>query len=391
MLSDLVFELAAIGISVTVITGRYSYEDPSVTFSAKKSIDGVAIIRVNTTNFGRANLFGRSLDYLTFYISAFFCAVKHTSSRTLLVAKTDPPLLSVPMYVASRIKGGRFVTWLQDLFPEVAAELGVPIGSGLVGRTIKLIRNWSLRNADKNIAIGRRMKSLLIENAVEANRIVEIHNWADETQIVPINKNQNELSQQWGFITDTFVVGYSGNLGRAHDIETLLGAAKILNDHDRVKFLFIGGGKLRSELDEKASAFNLNNIVCKPYQPRNLLPKSLAVPDIHWISLQPDLEGTIVPSKFYGAAAAGRPIFFIGDVKGEIARLISEFDCGETFALGESQRLADTIIEYAGNEQRLKQSSKNARNMIEDKFSRQAAFTKWQQAIDDVMHRIEES
>lgn len=39
-----------------------------------------------------------------------------------------------------------------------------------------------------------------------------------------------------------------------------------------------------------------------------MLKYSLGVADVHWISLKPELEGLIVPSKFYGVAAAGKQL-----------------------------------------------------------------------------------
>jgi hypothetical protein len=54
----------------------------------------------------------------------------------------------------------------------------------------------------------------------------------------------------------------------------------------------------------------------------------LAVADVHWLSLNPKLEGLIVPSKFYGIAAAGKPTIIIGDKNGEIARLVQRRGCG---------------------------------------------------------------
>src|SRR3954453_3798908 len=78
----------------------------------------------------------------------------------------------------------------------------------------------------------------------------------------------------------------------------------------------------------------------RPYQERALLKYSLSVPDLHWISLKPSLEGLIVPSKFYGIAAAGRPIIAITAQNGEIARLVREHNCGLIIAPGQVDTLA---------------------------------------------------
>jgi glycosyl transferase family 1 len=119
------------------------------------------------------------------------------------------------------------------------------------------------------------------------------------------------------------VVGYSGNLGRAHEFDTILAAAMQLKNHPRIAFVCIGGGHSFDDLAhcvEKAGIGHLFRFF--PYQDRSLLKYALGAADVHWISLKPQLEGLIVPSKFYGIAAAGRPIIAIAAKDGEIARLI---------------------------------------------------------------------
>lgn len=121
------------------------------------------------------------------------------------------------------------------------------------------------------------------------------------------------------------VVGHSGNLGRAHDFETVLGAAERLRNESRIVFLMIGGGKHFEELAKAVKARGLeNSFRFRPYQEHAMLPHSLGVADAHWVSLRPALEGLIVPSKFYAIAAAGKPMLMIGDPEGEIGRLIRQ-------------------------------------------------------------------
>jgi glycosyltransferase involved in cell wall biosynthesis len=75
----------------------------------------------------------------------------------------------------------------------------------------------------------------------------------------------------------------------------------------------------------------------------------LGVGDVHLVSLDPRLEGVIVPSKFYGIAAAGRPTIFVGSPLGEIARMVAHYRCGYTVSPGDGEALADRIVELASN------------------------------------------
>ena len=99
----------------------------------------------------------------------------------------------------------------------------------------------------------------------------------------------------------------------------------------------------------------------KPYQSRDMLSQSLSAADVHLVSLRPELEGLIVPSKFYGITAVGRPAIFIGDTDGEIARLIARYDCGVTVAPGDGAALAGAVHDLAEDPDRRVKLGKNAR------------------------------
>jgi glycosyltransferase involved in cell wall biosynthesis len=154
------------------------------------------------------------------------------------------------------------------------------------------------------------------EFGVPAARVHVIANWCDDETIRPAAETDNPLREAW-HLSGKFVVGHSGNLGRAHDFETLLAAAERLRNESRIVFLMIGGGRHFQELAQAVKARGLeNSFRFRPYQERAMLPHSLGVADVHWLSLHPALEGLIVPSKFYAIATAGRPIVMIGDCEG---------------------------------------------------------------------------
>jgi hypothetical protein len=108
---------------------------------------------VTTTQFGRSKLVGRAFDYFSFYASARRTLLTVTRRDDLLVAMTDPPLISlVAMEVAWR-RRAHLVNWLQDIYPEVAAQLGVPFLKGPALRSIST-RSQSKKGGGK--CCGRR-------------------------------------------------------------------------------------------------------------------------------------------------------------------------------------------------------------------------------------------
>ncbi|NNC72965.1 MAG: glycosyltransferase family 4 protein [Sphingomonadaceae bacterium] len=381
MLTDIAEGLAARGWSVTAIASRRTYDGDGALLPESETINCVEVHRIGTTGFGRSSLTGRAADYLSFYRAARHAARRHVRPGDIAVVKTDPPLLSVATGGTLRRKGARLVHWLQDIYPETATALGIrlPFVSLLKKR-----RNRSLETAGHIVAISEGMKSRLIAQGIDPDSITVLPNFADEEAIRPLPRLENPLRSEWGFGEDDFVIGYSGNLGRAHDIDTMLGAAEQLRDDERFKFLFVGGGYLRTRLDEEARRRELTNIVTRPYQPRSELNQSLALPDIHWISLRPELEGLIMPSKLYGVAAAGRPVIMVGDPEGDIGRIIRGHEFGLTVVPGDAKGFAETVRRFAGAPAEAKRFGSNARAYIENHAPRRTILCGW----DELLKRI---
>ncbi len=257
LLSDLAEAAAAAGSHVHVIASRMLSDDTTVVVKAYEVMGGVHVHRVATTRFGRGTMLGRTADYLSFYLTAFVHLVHLIRRGDTVVAKTDPPMLSVVCWLAVALRGATLVNWLQDLFPELASKLDIGLAKGAAGRMLRWIRDRSLRAADLNVVIGDLMRATLIARGVSIERIAVIPNWADDGAIFPVSHEHNRLRKEWG-LDNKFVVGYSGNLGRAHDYQTLLRTAELLRHEHHIIFLIIGGGKQRAEFKAKARSLALN-------------------------------------------------------------------------------------------------------------------------------------
>jgi glycosyltransferase involved in cell wall biosynthesis len=303
--------------------------------------------------------------------------MKHIDKNDVLIAKTDPPLLSIPAQWIARRRGARTIHWLQDIYPEVATALGVPFLKGPIAQALSRLRDRSLRSADAIVVLGDDMQQFLCARGIDRHRIHIIPNWTDDEQISPLSSNSNDLRVKWG-LQDKFVVGYSGNLGRAHEFRTLLDAAENLRPHSHIAFLFVGGGHhtevLMDQVEERGLQKQFRFL---PYQPRETLALSLSVPDVHWISLKPELEGLIFPSKFYGIAAAGRPVIAVTAPHGEIARLVLAYDCGVVASPGQSDTLTTQILTLSRDADRCGRFGANARKMLNERFTRHRAFERW--------------
>lgn len=380
LLVDLTRYLADRGADVHVITSRMRHDNASSPLEPSAQAAGATVHRVWTTRFGRDGLIGRTLDYLTFYLACAWSLSRLLQPGDTVVAKTDPPLIGVVAALPVRLKKARLVNWLQDLYPEIAVELEI---RGMVAPLVSVLtwmRDWSLQSADKNVVIGERMARRLVARGVDESSIQYIPNWSDAAEITIFPKTKNTLRKEWG-LADKFVLGYSGNLGRSHEFGTAIDAAARLVTDERVAFLFVGGGAQRDLIAAEAKSRGLVNCHFRPYQPREHLAESLGVPDVHLVSLKPQLEGLIVPSKIYGVMAAGRPVLFVGDSHGEIGELVVTEEIGFAVAPGDVAELTDRILylaEHAGVRQKM---GRKARKLFVSRFDRHIALSHWASAL----------
>jgi glycosyltransferase involved in cell wall biosynthesis len=304
----------------------------------------------------------------------------------VLIAKTDPPLLSILAAPIALITRSRLINWQQDVFPEIASHLGANPLPGWVDRAVKRLRDWSLRAARMNVLIGVRMQEYIAARGIPGSKLCVIENWADGEGIQPQETSASALRTRLG-LGDRFVVCYSGNLGRAHEFDTLLAAARALRAEPAYVFLMIGGGAKMDALKQAVVRHALGNFRFLPYQPRDSLQDSLAAADVHLVSLLPPLEGLIVPSKLYGILAGGRPLIFIGDPDGDVARVIDRAQCGRLVQVGDSPALADAIREFAADAGLRRRMGVRARKILCEEFSLRQAVGRWAAVIERVRNQ----
>jgi glycosyltransferase involved in cell wall biosynthesis len=380
MLSDLACSLARHGIEVHVVCSDRLYEDATKRLPTEEIVRGVRVHRARTSSFGRGRLIGRAIDYASFYVTSSGKLFRLLRRGDTVVAKTDPPLISIVVAALAWLRGARLVNWLQDVFPEVASHLGANPLPAWLDEHLKRLRDYSLSIARTNVVLGTRMREHLERRGIPSERIRIIENWADGDAVVPKAVEASQLRMQLG-IADEFVVGYSGNLGRAHEFETLLAAAERLRADQNVVFLMIGGGAKMEQLQAAVAAKQLANFRFLPYQPREMLADSLAAADVHLACLLPQLEGLIVPSKFYGILAAGRPTVFIGDTDGELARIIRDTECGMAVAVGDDSTLVECIQRLRADPSMRERMGSRARALFIERYTVGRAAQQWMAAL----------
>jgi len=365
LLAELAPELVKAGWQVTVVTG------PAPGAPASEIADGVRVERVGGLPLTRTSHARRVLSYLTLYPRLLWRALRLPRAE-VIVTLTDPPLQCMLGPLLKACKGSRLVHWAQDLYPELAEEMEVLPRHGLRARLLRRLSTWALNRSDRNIVIGRCMKSRLEERGVAAGTMVVIPNWGHRTiadcglriadcgglhpdegarasnpERARRDVDENSFRREHDLM-GRFVVMYSGNLGLAHPFAAMLEAAERLQPVlPQVVFLFVGQGPRLPWVMEQARQRQLANVRFLPLQPRANLGQSLRAADVHLASMREDLCGLVVPSKVYGVLAAGRPCLFLGPPESEAAQLILRAGCGAVLPSTDGAKVAQCLEHWA--------------------------------------------
>lgn len=376
LMSDLGFHLAARGHDVCALTSRQAYGHAQAGYANEEQVRGLHIYRCWSFAFGRGKLVGRALDYLSFYISVFFVVLRRMRRGDILVATTDPPLLGLFLRPAALIRGAKLVNWHHDLFPEIATRSNVGGLGPRTGQVLQILRNRNCRTAHANVVLGQRMQEFLVSQGIPQDHLTVIPNWAPKG-LAPYTSKTNYLRGQWN-LTDRFVIAYAGNLGRVHEFETLLSAAQILQHEHRFAFLFVGGGAKLQAVRDRVTALNIDNVTFQDYQPRARLAESLSVADVHIVSLKPEFEALVVPSKIYGIAAVARPAVFIGAADGEVANILGEHAFGYSVVCNNAETLATLIKQIATSSSEHSRLCNNAAQAHANAFAAEHMLARWE-------------
>lgn len=367
---------------ITVIAGRPNFvrEGEAKTRLIQPEQHGdVRVLRVKNVRFAKSSLVGRGLGLVSYLVLAFWAAL-WVKRPDVIVVETDPPMLPALGAFLRWWHRGKLVFYLQDLFPEVGIILG-KLKPGVVTWLLGWMTRIGLRNADRVVVLGEDMRRRVIDKQVEPSKISIVPNWADTTAVTPLARSP--LRDAWG-LGDAFVVMYSGNLGLSQSLATVLEAARRLRD-DGVEFVLVGEGAAKAGLVAFAAEHDLKHVRFLPYAPKDRLGESLAVGDVHLVTLQKGLAGYIVPSKLYGILAAGRPYLAAVDADSEVAAITRVAQSGRHVEPDDAQALADAVRWAKANRDELAAMGERGREFGHMHFDRKrsaALFDEMLQGLD---------
>jgi glycosyltransferase involved in cell wall biosynthesis len=369
-LTDLAVELSERGHAVEVICGTAGYFPGD-----GRELDGVAVHRIWSGRSARGSLPSKAFGYLAFLLGAA-CKLGSMAPFDVVVTLSTPPMLGLLGVFAKRRGHGAFIFWVQDVYPEIAERLGVlPIRP--IGLLFESMMTSVYAAADRVVVLGDDMKRKLSASYPVADKTDVVHHWA----VSEWDGDRQAARRRLGWDRD-FVLLYSGNLGRAHDLRTFLEAFRIFSQNHSDARLVLPESS-RCAVAEFCGASTELRINLLGHRPRVELAEFLACADIHLASQRPEVDGLVVPSKIYGILESGRPLSFVGSPAGEVAGMLERFHFGIRVEPGDAAGLASAWERLRRNPAEVTRMGNNARKLARGEFSRQAGLSRLAGLIEE--------
>ena len=364
---------------VEVVTGvLHGHEDDP----RELERNNVRIVRVSSTSYERSELVHRAANYFSYLGSALSYVLK-APAPDLVICMTDPPIVGDLGVIVGRRFDAPVLVISQDVFPEIATELG-RLGNPAVVAVLRGLVGAYLRRADRIVAIGETMRERLEAKGASPERVRVIPNWVDTTAITP-QPRENQWAERHGLVSK-FVVMHSGNVGHAQDLDSLVRAATFLRDLDDLRVVIAGFGARHAEMVALARRLEVGDLVrFFDYQPRDRLPLSLSSADLHVVGLAKGLAGYVVPSRLYGILSAGRPVVVAADEESETARIVAEVGCGLVIPPGRPELLARTIRAAREGAYDLAEMGERGRRYVEREADRSVAMARYRVVVADLL------
>jgi glycosyltransferase involved in cell wall biosynthesis len=369
------------GYRVVALAADSGYEDPAQRFARYECIDGVHVVRLPFSSFGKNSLRQRLLGGSIFTMEASLLAAALPRVDHVLVS-TNPPMIGAAGIALALSRRSKLSLWMMDINPDQIVAAGRMAASSLPVVGFDWLNKHTLSRAHNVVTLDAFMAERLRAKSKHCPNPEVIPPWP----IVTVRELDPHAGKQFRAhhgLTDKRVVMYSGNLSPLHPVDTLLEAARRLHDDPRLVFVFIGGGSARERIAAYAQEHRLRNLLLLPYQPLPQLAESLSAADVHLVSMGEAMVGIVHPSKIYSAMAVGRPILAIGPSRSHVASLVREHQIGWHVEHGAVSKAVSTLREIASADAaRLAELGARAHAAITRDFDRAQLIARFCEALE---------
>lgn len=358
----------------------------------EEEINGVKILRIRVPEFSKTDKKSRVKNILAYFFGAMGATFK-VGAQDYVFSISQPPILGGLLGVWGKwMKRAKFIYNIQDFNPEQVLAVGYSKNK-LITDAMMWFDKFSCKRSDLVITVGRDLVET-VEKRFQGKKVpktVMINNWIDEKEIYPLPENNERVvafKKKYG-LDDKFVIMYSGNIGLYYDLEKLMEVIERFKpgtktaDGREVVFAFVGAGSVLDNLVHYVKEHQMDNVVFIPYQDKADLIYSLNAGDVNWCVNAKGIKGVSCPSKYYGLAAAGKPVIGVLESGSEVRCLIEDTQGGLCCEPGEYGKVEENIRWFIENAEKneLRDMGNRSRKNLEKNLTRNVSVRKYAKEI----------
>ena len=378
--------LASQGFTVDSLVGYPKEYCAGEHLPLEETVNGVGIKRVRYIQLGRVRPICRLINYFSFTFHVWL-KTSYLKNYKSVIVYSAPPVLPIVPIRAKRKYGIKLVFVAYDIYPEVAYASRSLAPGDVISRVMNWINKRLYRAADCVVALTDEMREFLLANRPELSRerVVTISNWAHEKEYRP----DHEAYERFGYQDGQFVVSYFGNMGTVQDIETIMEAAELLKDDDRVRFLMAGHGNKKDDVEARIKDRGLKNVQLFGFLTEKEFRQAVAISSCGIVSLEKGLKGTCAPSKYYSYLLGGQSILAVVERDSYLSVEVEEKQIGYCVEPGDSAGLRDAILAMAENPGECAEMGRRARELYEERYAYEVAMEKYRKVFCEMVDLVE--
>ena len=307
--------------------------------TGRSELGGVGFLHVAMPRKGRSVPL-RLLAWVWFHAISTILAACALPKFDVVIAPSPPLTIGVSAWLLRALRGAAFVYNVQEIYPDVAVQLGALRSPALI-RLFSRLERFVYDRADAVTVISSGMEANLRAKGVLAAKVALIPNPVDRIDL-PAAGQPNAFSRTHG-LADKFVVTYAGNIGKPQGLEIVIGAAEALRDDTSILFVVVGDGSEKRAIEQLIERRGLSNVLLLPYHPYSTVPEIYAASSVCLVLQAAGTGGTALPSKAVQIAGAGRPIIAVADDDSDLADFVKSADCGLVVSPGRPEQLASCV------------------------------------------------
>ena len=333
--------------------------------------NGLRVTRVWVAASGnKQRMWHRLASYLSYNVGALLATQASARDYDVALATTASFFTGATATVLGALRGFRYVYNVQDIYPDVPVRAGQLSASWQV-RGLDAIGRWMMQRSARVTVISEQQKATLLAKGIATDHIEVIPNFVDVDTMRPLPRDQ-ELETRFGW-RDKFVVMHGGNIGYAYDFDAMLGAARELREHQAVRFVLVGDGVRKAELEARARAERLENVQFLPFLPEAELPRLRSCADLQVSLYRRGSSQASLPSKLYEIMASGKPVLASAEPESEVAKLVQRAQAGVLVEPESPSSVARAVLTLQADRSTAAKLGTNGRAFVVQHHSLEAA------------------